>query len=211
MPRAPKVLGKKRPLRCAWFNSVLIGFHEVVYTKKITWCLSMKSHHHCVYKLKYHLALVTKYRRPCFTSKILDRLAGICQEQCEHWEIEWEEFGGEADPVHLMLDMYPNIMPSRLINSLKTVTSRLVRKEFSTHLAKFYWNKPVLSTRAYCWVSAGGAPLSALKEYIKKLRTTSVGRRYAPFAIHLPPNTKAPQCFAKFCNGAMDGEFREEC
>jgi len=72
----------------------------------------------------------------------------------------------EADHIHLLLDMHPNIMPSRFINSLKTVTSRLLRKEFSNHLKKYYW-KPVLWTRAYCLLTAGGAPLKVIRKYIQ--------------------------------------------
>ena len=53
------------------------------------------------------------------------------------------------------------------MNNLKTVTSRLLRKEFGSVLANFYY-KPVLWTRAYCVISAGGAPLSVLTEYIEK-------------------------------------------
>ena len=127
----------------------------------------MKSHYHCVYKLKYHLVLVTKYRRRCFTEPMLERLETICREQCDHWEIGLDEFGGEADHIHLLLDMHPNIMPSKFINSLKTVTSRLIRKEFSDHLSHYYWKKPVLWTRAYCLMSAGGAPIEVLKNYIQ--------------------------------------------
>ncbi len=127
----------------------------------------MKSHHHCVYNLKYHLVLVTKYRRKCFTGEMLDRLKAICLEQCENWEIELIEFGGEADHVHLLLDMHPNIMPSKFVNSLKTVTSRLLRKEYSEHLSRCY-RKPVLWTRAYCLITAGGAPLEVLQRYIEK-------------------------------------------
>lgn len=127
----------------------------------------MKSHYHCVYKLKYHLVLVTKYRRKCFTQAMLQRLEVICQEQCAKWGIALDEFGGEADHVHLLLDMHPNIMPSKFINSLKTVTSRLIRKEFNEYLLNFYW-KPVLWTRAYCLITAGGAPLEVVREYIKK-------------------------------------------
>jgi putative transposase len=82
------------------------------------------------------------------------------------WGMELAEFGGEADHIHLLLDMHPNIMPSRFVNSLKTVTSRLLRKEFSKHLSKFYW-KPVLWTRAYCLITAGGAPIDVLKKYIQ--------------------------------------------
>ncbi|PAV01343.1 hypothetical protein CBG25_17180 [Arsenophonus sp. ENCA] len=63
--------------------------------------------------------------------------------------------------------MHPNIMPSRFVNNLKTVTSRLLRKEYAEHINRFYW-KPVLWTRAYCLITAGGAPLEVLKSYIEK-------------------------------------------
>lgn len=118
----------------------------------------LKSHYHCVYKLTFHLVLVTKYRRKCFTSIILDRLKEIVTDLCQKWE---------ADHVHLLLDMYPNIMPSKFINNLKTVTSRLMRKEFAEHLAEFYW-KLVLWTRAYCLLTTGGATIDTIRQYIEK-------------------------------------------
>jgi putative transposase len=62
--------------------------------------------------------------------------------------------------------MHPNIMPSRFVGNLKTVSSRYIRKEFSEHMKQFYW-KPVLWTRAYCLITAGGAPLAVLKHYIQ--------------------------------------------
>jgi putative transposase len=128
---------------------------------------SMKSHYHCVYNIKLHLVLVTKYRKKCFTTAMLDRLKIICEEQCAHWDIGLVEFGGEPDHVHLLLDIHPNIMPSKFVNSLKTVTSRLLRKDFQKDLTKIY-SKPVLWTRAYCLISAGGAPIETLREYIQK-------------------------------------------
>ena len=126
----------------------------------------LKSHYHCVYKLTFHLVLVTKYRRKCFTSAMLDRLKEIVTDLCQKWEVELLEFNGEADHVHLLLDMHPNIMPSKFINNLKTVTSRAIRKEFEAHLKPFYW-KPVLWTRAYYIASSGGAPLEIIKQYIE--------------------------------------------
>lgn len=126
-----------------------------------------RSHWHCVYNLKYHLVLVTKYRRKCFTTIMLNRLKDICNKQCQRWDAELLEFGGEEDHIHLLLEMHPNILPAKFINSLKTVSSRLIRKEFSEHLAKYYW-KSILWTRAYCLITAGGAPLSVLREYIQK-------------------------------------------
>jgi putative transposase len=98
---------------------------------------------------------------------MLDRLKVIITELCQKWEVELLEFNGEADHVHLLLGLHPNIMPSKFINNLKTVTSRLMRKEFARHLAEFYW-KPVLWTRAYCLLTTGGATFETIKQYIEK-------------------------------------------
>ncbi|CAM4062114.1 IS200/IS605 family transposase [Vreelandella rituensis] len=116
--------------------------------------------------MKYHLVLVTKYRRKCFTAEMLERLEAIATELCLKWEVEVLEFGGKADHVHLLLNLNPTIQPSKLVNSLKTVTSRQIRKEFAEHL-KQYYGKPVLWSRAYCLLTAGGAPIDVLKGYIE--------------------------------------------
>ena len=126
----------------------------------------MKSHYHCVYKLTYHLVLVTKYRKKCFTNKMLDRLEEIVRKNCADWEIELLEFNGEADHIHLLLDMHPNIMPSKFINNLKTVSSRLIRKEFESELKAHYW-QPVLWTRAYCLLTTGRATIDVIRKYIQ--------------------------------------------
>jgi putative transposase len=97
---------------------------------------------------------------------MMNSLEQIFRDLCEKWEIDLLEFGGEDDHVHLMLELHPNIMPSKLVNNLKTVSSRLIRKQYATHLKNFYW-KPVLWSRAYCLISAGGAPLEVLRDYIQ--------------------------------------------
>ena len=127
----------------------------------------MKSHYHCVYKLTYNLVLVTKYRKKCFTNEMLNRLEEIVKKNCESLEIELLEFNGEADHIHLLLEMHPNIMPSKFINNLKTVSSRLLRKEFAEELNKHYW-KPVLWTRAYCLMTTGSATIETIRRYIEK-------------------------------------------
>ena len=126
----------------------------------------MKSHYHCVYKLTYHLVLVTKYRKKCLSNEMMNRLEEIVKKNCADWEIDLLEFNGEADHIHLLLEMHPYIMPSKFINNLKTVSSRLIRKEFEEELKPYYW-KPVLWTRAYCLLTTGGATIDVIREYIK--------------------------------------------
>jgi putative transposase len=109
---------------------------------------------------------VTKYRRKVINADILKRLEDIFSKLCQNQKSELIEFGGESDHVHLLIDFSPDIAPSRLVNTLKTISSRMIRKEFAEHINKFYW-KPVFWTGAYCVISAGGAPLEVLKTYIQ--------------------------------------------
>ncbi|AFZ12106.1 transposase IS200-family protein [Crinalium epipsammum PCC 9333] len=127
---------------------------------------NLNSYRHYVYRINLHIVVVTKYRRKVITSEILTRMEEIFSRICLGQKSKLIEFGGESDHVHLLIDIYPDVAPSKLVNSLKTVSSRLIRKEFAEHINKFYW-KPVFWTGAYCVISAGGAPLEILKSYIQ--------------------------------------------
>lgn len=99
--------------------------------------------------------MVTKYRRKCITSPMLERLRTHCQALVEKWECELLEFNGEADHVHLLLSLNPKVAPSVFVNNLK-------------ELKRYYWNKPVFWSRSYCIISCGGAPLSVIQQYIEQ-------------------------------------------
>lgn len=129
---------------------------------------TVKTLYHCVFNLNYHLVLVTKYRRKCITAPMLERLKAICTELTEKWDCELLEFNGEVDHVHLLLSLNPKVAPSVFVNNLKTVSSRLIRKDFGEELAKVYWKKPVFWSRSYCIITCGGAPLSVIQQYIEQ-------------------------------------------
>lgn len=57
---------------------------------------------------------------------------------CEKFEASLAEFEGEGDHVHLLIH-YPSKMSlSKLVNALKGVSSRLLRKNFD-YLHRYYW------------------------------------------------------------------------
>lgn len=124
--------------------------------------------YHCVYNIQFHLVVCTKYRKKCITKPMLNRLSEIFMATLEKWEGRLIEFNGEADHVHVLISVNPKTQPSKLVNNLKTVSSRLIRKEFSEQVQKVYWNKPVFWSRSYCLISCGGAPISVLKQYIQQ-------------------------------------------
>ncbi|MCJ2542029.1 IS200/IS605 family transposase [Thermostichus vulcanus] len=130
--------------------------------------LPLNTLYHCSYSIYFHLVTCTKYRRKCITQPMLNRLREIFAETLQKWEGELIEFNGEADHVHVLMSVNPKVQPSKLVNNLKTVSSRLIRKEFAEHLVKVYRGKPVFWNRSYCIISCGGAPLAVLTQYIQQ-------------------------------------------
>ena len=116
--------------------------------------------------LKVHLVLVTKYRRKAFTSFMLARLNVVMEELLEKWDCKLVEFNGEDDHVHLLFQYHPDVELSKLVNNLKSVSSRKLRQEFSEHLESFYW-KDVFWSGSYFVASCGGVTVSTLRKYIE--------------------------------------------
>jgi putative transposase len=123
--------------------------------------------HHCVFSPHFHLVLVTKYRRKTITKEMLERLRTIFGETLEKWRCELIEFNGETDHVHLLIQTNPAVQLSKLINNLKTVSSRLIRRDFKKHLSRIYL-KPVFWHRSYCLISTGGVTIEILRKYIEE-------------------------------------------
>ena len=125
---------------------------------------------HVVYALHAHLIFVAKYRRTVFTKSMLEFMRSICCEVCQSFESELIEFDGEKDHVHLMIQYPPKVALSKLVNSLKGVTSRRLRKNFAKDIEPYYW-KGVLWSPSYFVGSCGGAPLNIIRDYIQQQKT----------------------------------------
>lgn len=61
----------------------------------------------------------------------METLNEIFSDVCEAFEAELEEFNGEDDHVHLLIRYPPKTTISKLVNSLKGVSSRLIRKKIT--------------------------------------------------------------------------------
>lgn len=121
---------------------------------------------HCVSALHAHLVFVTKYRRKVFDDEILKRLEEILTEVCQGFEVNLTEFNGEDDHIHMLVEYPPKVQLSKLINSLKGVSSRLLRKEYPI-IHRYLW-KGALWSSSYFAGSCGGASLEVLTRYIEQ-------------------------------------------
>jgi putative transposase len=120
-----------------------------------------------VYDLNIHLVLVTKYRKKVINQAMLSRLNEIFESTCQKWRCELVEFNGEPDHVHLLVNFPPDVEVSKLVNNLKTVSSRLIRKDFLEYLNSVY-TKPVFWSGAYFVASCGGVTIEQLKNYVEQ-------------------------------------------
>ena len=125
---------------------------------------------HALYNLKYHLILVTKYRKKCINKMVFNLIKKQTIRIVELSGGEVDEINYEDDHVHILLGLPPQACVSKTINSIKTTTSRLVRKECAEYLSKFYW-KPLFWSRSYLILTSGGAPIEIIKRYIQEQGT----------------------------------------
>jgi len=55
---------------------------------------------------------------------------------------------------------------SKSVNTLKAVSSKLIKKKYEKHLKRYYCKSAFLS-KSYCLVSTGGAIIETIKECIE--------------------------------------------
>ncbi len=122
---------------------------------------------HCVFAIHAHLVFVTKYRRGVFRQEHLDSLHRILADVCKDFDAELIEFNGERDHVHLLINYPPKVALSALVNSLKGVSSRLLRKEFGD-FHPWLKRRGVLWSPSYFAASCGGTPIEILRQYIEQ-------------------------------------------
>lgn len=117
-----------------------------------------------------HLVFVTKYRRGVFTKEILDDMRPMFASVCADFEAELVEFDGEDDHVHLLVNYPPKVAISKLVNSLKGVSSFLIRKKEYPSIKKKLWGGALWSP-SYFAASCGGAPIAIIRQYIEQQQT----------------------------------------
>lgn len=126
---------------------------------------------HCVHGIFYHLVLVVAYRHQVMTDPIRYRCLEIIRSLAPGFGIEVLEADGEADHLHLLLKAKPHSTISKFVNSIKTVTSRMLKQEFPQIREKLWKSK--FWSRSYFVASTGGAPLDKVREYIEQQRKWS--------------------------------------
>ena len=127
--------------------------------------MEMDTNNHSVFLLYYHLILVVKYRRNVFNDDMSDYARDIFAKIAPDYNITLLEWDHDGDHVHVMFKAQPNSELSKFINAYKSASSRLIKKEFPA-VKKKLWKQHFWS-QSFCLLTAGGAPIEVIKEYIE--------------------------------------------
>ena len=127
----------------------------------------VRTNMHSIYDLEYHLVVVTRYQHPVIADDLAARLVDITHDLLENnWKCHVSEVNTGEDHVHILFEAPPQTQLSRLVNSYKTISSRLLRKEFAEYLKPYYW-KPYFWSRSYFITTVSGRTHDTVSRYIR--------------------------------------------
>ena len=121
---------------------------------------------HSVYAIQFHLVLVVKYRKKILVGRVSERLKEITKEVAKHFRVKIIEQETDKDYIHILFSSRPSVAPSRFVNSLKSVTSRKLRKEFPEKVKKELWGGKFWSP-SYFIATTGQVKLEDVKRYVQ--------------------------------------------
>lgn len=117
--------------------------------------------------IRYHFIFCPRYKRKIFNIPgIKERFVELIEQTCNELNIEIISIECDEDNVHLFLSCLPTFSPSDIIQRLKSVTSRELRKEFA-ELSKM----PSLWTKKYLVSTEDKISYEVIKEFLRDQRS----------------------------------------
>lgn len=121
---------------------------------------------HSVYALQYHLLQVVKYRRKVLTNnKIIDFLKQKIRDISNTFEVEVLNVECDEDHFHLIFKAKPTLNIPKYLNTLKTITSREIKRNFP-EVKKKLWKQSFWSP-SYFLTTTGQITLDVLVKYVE--------------------------------------------
>lgn len=119
-----------------------------------------------VFLMYYHLVLVTKYRRKVINNSISNYAKAIFERIADTYNITLVEWNHDKDHIHVIFKGQPKTELTKFINSYKSATSRLIKKDYP-EIKQQLWQEQFWS-RSFCLLTTGDVSTEIIKDYIQK-------------------------------------------
>lgn len=117
-----------------------------------------------VYNLAYHIIWCPKYRRKVLVNEVEKELKRLLLMKANELNCKIETLEVMPDHVHVFIKTPPTIGVHFLVQQLKGVTARELRKQFKSLKTRL----PNMWTRSYYAESVGHISEETIKQYIKE-------------------------------------------
>ena len=132
--------------------------------------MELKRNSNAVYLLNYHLILITKYRKKVFTNdEIIERTKEIMRNMASDFDVDIINQECGEDHIHLILSTKPTVELTKLVNLLKSTSSRYLRKEFEPEISEQLYGDSFWSDSYYI-ATAGNISVDTIYKYIENQR-----------------------------------------
>ena len=120
------------------------------------------------YLLRYHLILVCKYRKSCFSdTNITDCIKALSTNISEKHGVEILFMEVVKDHIHYMIPTSPNINLSNYVRGLKQYTTYHLWEKFGRNLRKQFWHEKTFWSDGFFIEPIGEVSSAPLKHYIE--------------------------------------------
>ena len=125
----------------------------------------LKSHNKTL--LIYHLVCPAKYRKRVFTPDVETDLKNICLELGVVYEITFLEIGADSDHVHFLLQSIPSLSPSKIVQTIKSITAKEIFK-LHPDLKTFMKGNSLWTSGYYMNTVSSFGNETTIQKYVKK-------------------------------------------
>jgi REP element-mobilizing transposase RayT len=126
--------------------------------------LVRKSHNVSV--LLYHYVCPAKYRKVVIDQKVDKILKEICLEIAKRYQIEFIEIGTDKDHVHFLIQSVPTYSPTKVIQTVKSLTAREIFKR-APEVKRKLWGGEFWSDGYYVSTVGRTGSEDTIREYVK--------------------------------------------
>lgn len=128
--------------------------------------MSYNNNYYSVFNINYRMIFCIKYRKKVINDEISNRLKEIFEKICPKYNIILKEWEHNIDHIHMLINARPNTELSKFVNTYKSASSRLIKKDFPEIREKLW--KEYFWSRSYLVMSVGDAPLEVMNKYIQE-------------------------------------------
>lgn len=127
--------------------------------------MNFDNNNHSVFILHYHLIMCIKHLNKVINDDISNRLKEIFEFIAPRYNITLNEWNQDKNHVHILFKCHPNTEISKFINSYKSASSRLIKKEHPEIRELLY--KEMFWSNSYCLISIGCVTDDMVNNYIR--------------------------------------------